>query len=288
MKYQKHKRISLKAHPRYQERWVHERITDDARILGLGELVVLESERRQPGAGRLDILLQDPETKERYEVEIQLGATDETHIIRTIEYWDIERKRYPQYDHTAVIVAEEVTGRFLNVISLFNGAIPLIAIKMEAVQVEEYLALIFVKVLDAISRGEDEPTAPADRKYWKDRATPATVSMADKVLDLICRCDSGDDRESNIQLNYNKFYIGLYKDDRPYNFVKFRSTKTRLIVELRLEKSDDVDRQIDDANLSTLEYRDKRYRIRFRDSDLTDHEGVLDYLIPKAHGEWNK
>jgi len=45
------------------------------------------------------------ESTRRYEVEIQLGATDESHIIRTIEYWDIERKRYPQYEHTAVIVA---------------------------------------------------------------------------------------------------------------------------------------------------------------------------------------
>ena len=25
-----------------------------------------------------------------YEKEIQLGATDESHIIRTVEYWDIE------------------------------------------------------------------------------------------------------------------------------------------------------------------------------------------------------
>ena len=28
----------------------------------------------------------------RYEVEIQLGRVDESHIIRTIEYWDIEKK----------------------------------------------------------------------------------------------------------------------------------------------------------------------------------------------------
>ncbi len=33
------------------------------------------------------------------------------------------------YDHTAVIVAEDITSRFLNVISLFNGTIPIIAIQ---------------------------------------------------------------------------------------------------------------------------------------------------------------
>jgi hypothetical protein len=57
-------------------------------FLDLGELVLRDKERIQPRAGRLDLLLQDPETKRRYEVEIQLGPTDETHIIRTIEYWD--------------------------------------------------------------------------------------------------------------------------------------------------------------------------------------------------------
>jgi hypothetical protein len=60
---------------------------------------------RNGKAGRLDLLLEDPdpEAATRYEVEIQLGATDEPHIIRTLEYWDIERKRYPQYEHCAVM-----------------------------------------------------------------------------------------------------------------------------------------------------------------------------------------
>src|SRR2546422_10306019 len=87
------------------------------------------------------------------EDEVQLGKTDETHIIRTIEYWDIERKRYPQYDHCAVLVAEDITSRFLNVISLFNGSIPLIAIQMAAFQIGERVALAFTTVVDELERG---------------------------------------------------------------------------------------------------------------------------------------
>jgi hypothetical protein len=121
--YIKPERINLKSHPIYTERWVQDRIAEDPKILGLGELVLRDKERQQPQAGRLDLLLEDPdpEATTRYEVEIQLGATDESHIIRTLEYWDLERKRFPQYEHCAVIIAEEVTSRFLNVISLFNG-----------------------------------------------------------------------------------------------------------------------------------------------------------------------
>src|SRR6266852_9052254 len=120
-KFVKLERIPLQHHADLNERWVQARIAEDPAILGLGDLVLKDKERFQRRAGRLDLLLQEPETNRRYEVEVQLGSTDESHIIRTIEYWDIERKRYPQYEHCGVLVAEDVTSRFLNVISLFNG-----------------------------------------------------------------------------------------------------------------------------------------------------------------------
>lgn len=131
--------VSIKRTERLTEKWVQDQIADDPALLGLGDLVLKDKERIQASAGRLDLLLQDPETLKRYEVEIQLGATDESHIIRTLEYWDIERKRYPQYEHAAVIVAEEITARFLNVIQLFNGTIPLIAVKMTAYKVGDHM-----------------------------------------------------------------------------------------------------------------------------------------------------
>jgi len=81
--------VSIKHSEQLREKWVQKQIADDPSVLGLGDLVLRDKERNQTGAGRLDILLQDPETLKRYEVEIQLGATDESHIIRTIEYWDI-------------------------------------------------------------------------------------------------------------------------------------------------------------------------------------------------------
>src|SRR5438876_11476167 len=153
MKFVKLESISIKNHPVLTEVWIQSQIASDPTILGLGDLVLRDRERPQPRAGRLDLLLQDSESNRRYEVEIQLGKTDETHIIRTIEYWDVERKRYPQYDHCAVLVAEHVTSRFLNVIGLFNGTIPLIAIQMNALAKGDEVALVFTKVLDELSLG---------------------------------------------------------------------------------------------------------------------------------------
>lgn len=99
MEFWKSTPISLKSHPVYNEKWLQSLLAEDPSLLGLGDLVVRDIERRQPRAGRLDLLLSDPETNTRYEVAI--GATDETHIIRTVEYWDIEKGRYPQYEHVS-------------------------------------------------------------------------------------------------------------------------------------------------------------------------------------------
>lgn len=68
------------AHPPSAEReWLQGLLAEDSNLLGLGDLVVKDVERRQPRAGRLDLLLDDPETLNRYEVDIQLRATDEAH-----------------------------------------------------------------------------------------------------------------------------------------------------------------------------------------------------------------
>jgi hypothetical protein len=77
MTYVKYETISLRLHPEFNEKWVQDRIADDPLILGLGDLVLRDKERMQPRAGRLDLLLQDRESNRRYEVEIQLGSTDD-------------------------------------------------------------------------------------------------------------------------------------------------------------------------------------------------------------------
>ena len=92
LKYLKTERIWLKNNSNFDETWVHDRIAEEPSILGLGDLILRDRERPQKHAGRLDLLLQDSKSDRRYEVEVQLGRVDESHIIRTIEYWDIEKK----------------------------------------------------------------------------------------------------------------------------------------------------------------------------------------------------
>ena len=83
--------VPVKSLPGGDEKLIQQLIADDPSILTLGPLVLRDKERMQPSGGRLDILLQDEDATAWYEVEVQLGKTDESHIIRTIEYWDVER-----------------------------------------------------------------------------------------------------------------------------------------------------------------------------------------------------
>lgn len=283
MEFERAELLSLKTHPDLDEKWVQELIANDPSIIGLGDLELRQKERIQPRAGRLDLLLQDSD-KRRYEVELQLGATDETHIIRTIEYWDIERKRYPQYDHCAVLIAEDITSRFLNVISLFNGSVPLIAIQMQALRVAGKLTLVFTKVMDELSRGvidEDEEAEafPADRAYWEDKASRAALTVVDRLLEIIKGFDP------TLDLKYNKHYIGLGKDGGAFNFVSFRPKRTTVTLEIKLPQTDDVSAKIEQAGLDTLEYNARwgLYRLRLTAADVREKVEVLSELMRLAH-----
>ena len=50
---------------------------------------MLFDEYHQPSGGIFNFLMVDRDAETFYEVEIMLGALDESHIIRTIEYWDM-------------------------------------------------------------------------------------------------------------------------------------------------------------------------------------------------------
>ena len=285
MQYVPSKVVSLKKSAEHTEKWVQEIIANDPQILGLGDITLRETERRQLNGGRLDLLFDDETAKIRYTVELQLGATDETHIIRNIEYWDNERSRNPHVDHIAVIVAEDITSRFLNVISLFNKSIPLIAIQLTAIEVGGAMTLNCVKVLDiSTNMGWDEDnttTTPTDRTYWLKKGTPETVKMADRILELVHEV-VGEDR---LELNYNKYYIGLASGGVANNFVSMKPQKQQMVLRVRLPRTDEITELIE-QNLELVSYSPNwgLYQVRITQNDLTQSVDVIKELIRRAAG----
>ena len=289
MQYIKLDKINLKNDPTINEKWVQSIIANDPSILGLGDILLKDMERKQPRAGRLDLLFQD-ENNRRYCVELQLGKTDESHIIRTIEYWDLEKKRYPQYEHVAVIIAEDITSRFLNVISLFNSHIPIIAIQMNAIKLDNQIGLQFVTVLDETAlqnyNDDEEPELQisVDRSYWEEKATKETVTLADKLLALIHK-----HIDKNINLKYNKFYIGLERMGLINNFITFKPRKMNIIIQPKLERNSDYNTMIENTGLDFLDYdaRGGRYRIKLTKNDIESHEEFLVQLFKSSENYYN-
>jgi len=282
MDFTKARTINLKRHATLNERWLQERIAEDPSLLGLGDVIVKDVERLQPRAGRLDLLLSDPETGTRYEVEVQLGQSDEAHIIRTIEYWDLERRRFPQYEHVAVLVAEDVTSRFLNVVSLFNGFIPIIAIQLQALEVGDSFTLVATRIVDVLTLAteeEDDAGGATTREDWETKASKASLGIVDSVFTLLS--EAGD---STINLKYNRHYVGLARSGVPDNYVIFRPRKAHVIAEFRVPKSESVSELLDEHGLDLLEYSTRwgRYRVRLTAADVTTHRDVIVHLAQIA------
>ena len=261
---EKTEKISLKNNPEIKEDMIQKFIYEDPSVLGLGELTAIQREKIQPQGGRIDLLFGD-DNNTRYEVEVQLGATDPSHIIRTIEYWDMEKKRYPQYDHCAVIIAEEITGRFMNVISLFNGTIPLIAIQLSAIKTGENIYnLVFTKVLDRMTLGneEDEEVETTDRKYWENRSTTKMLKNVDDIFADLNELTQG------YELKYNKFYIGISKEGLVKNFIEFKPKKNYLYFLVKGEENTEKINKIENAGLEVSYIpRWKEYQIRINNLD---------------------
>lgn len=284
LNYVKAEKISLKDnkdYPELNEKWVEDLIVKDPSILGLGDLDVKDRQRSQPKAGRLDLLLKDPETDKRYEVELMLGSVDESHIIRTIEYWDIEKRRWPQYEHVAVIIAENITTRFLNVINLFNSSIPLIAIQMNALKNGDHVILHFAKVLDEVIRGSEEEEnggGEIDRAYWEKKGSKSTLEIVDTCLEILREIDP------SINLKYNKIYIGLTNRFGVNNFIVFRARKQQhvIVTAYGLNEDDKLEwrTKLDENDFSLLS--DESYdavRFRLHKEEVQQHRDLIKKLF---------
>ena len=213
------------------EYWLQDQIYDNPNCLGLGGLESIGREKKQSSGGRLDILLKDPEDDTMYEVEIMLGETDESHIIRTIEYWDNEKRRWPQRQHFAVLVAERINRRFFNVIHLLSNSIPIIAIQASLVEVHGKQSLLFTKILDTyeeIDDGTSDDGGITTREDWAKKSK-WTLDTADDLLELFSGVFEG------ASLNYVKAYISIVYSGYKCIWLHKRSQSKSLMVFIKKE-----------------------------------------------------
>lgn len=254
-------------------------IADDPKIVGLGDLI-LKDRQRQQQKGRLDLLLEDREGESRFEVEIQLGSLDESHLVRTIEYWDIERRKYPGYTHCAVVIAEDITSRFLNVIQLFSGSIPIIAIQVNVHKVGDVKGLSFIKLVDSRTLREDDQldlkAKSTTREDWLKFVGQSILSIADECLAVI-----NSDAKRKRSLNYTQQYIGLTEDGKANNFVAFSPMKSRMRVHATLSPIEPWVKRLETSNVDFKQEGD-RLIIDVTTQAFTENKDLIEEVLREA------
>lgn len=259
----------------FDEFWLQDQIYDNPSCLGLGDLEALNRERRQSSGGRLDILLKNPEDDSMYEVEVMLGETDETHIIRTIEYWENEKRRWPQRQHYAVLVAEHINRRFFNVIHLLSNAVPIIAIQASLTSSNGIKSLFFTTVLNTFEELDDGTSIEEqsyDRDHWNKKAR-WVGEIADAVLPL-----AGKHFESP-SLRYLKQYIAISSGS--YNrmwFHKRTSPKALLNLKISSPLQDEAIALLDSAGVGYIK-KPESFRVTIDRKVIESKADTFDKVI---------
>ena len=227
------------------EYWLQDLIYENPSLLGLGDLIPVSKEKKQSSGGRLDILLKNPEDNSMYEIEVMLGETDPSHIIRTIEYWDIEKRRYPQRQHFPVLVAESFNKRYFNVIQILSLNIPMIAIQADLLEVGQQRVINFTKILDIYEETAEEENEQniVSENSWTNDAN-WTLQTAKDILAII------NSDEHVLNLNFTQSYVSivnknksniywLYKRAEPKSYIGFREKDEEKVENIKnlLDKS---------------------------------------------------
>ncbi len=267
----------------YDEYWLRDQIYENPACLGLGDIESISKERIQSSGGRLDLLLKNPEDDSMYEVEIMLGETDETHIIRTVEYWDNEKRRWPQRQHYAVLVAECITRRFFNVIQLLSHYIPIIAVQVNLIESGGYKALHFTKVLDTYEEVEDGTGDGEiyDEVFWKKKA-PWTIETAVALVEA-----TGDLLDTPI-IRYLKYYVAVSVKGNRYFWFKKRSANKSLIgFRVSSEHYEELSRLLDEKNIAFVQKRDQ-FRFTCDAEYILNNRDLFRKIASYAKEFWQK
>ena len=242
------------------EYWLQNIIYVNPSRLGLGNLIPVNKEKQQSNGGRLDILLKDPDdNNSMYEVEVMLGETDPSHIIRSIEYWDNEKRRYPQRQHFCVLIAESFDRRYFNVIQILSLNVPMIAIQADLLEVNGEYILNFSKILDVYVEPEDEEEiSVVTESTWDDRAN-WTLGTAKELLNMI------SEKTKNISLKLTQSYINIMIDGKnSYYFDKRTKPNSILWFNVKDEEKEDAIKALFDKNNIVFNFHNK-----YKDFSLT-------------------
>ncbi|MEW6354451.1 MAG: hypothetical protein AB1469_09215 [Pseudomonadota bacterium] len=209
------------------ELWLQDWISEKPERLGIGpfDIVAQEMSHLKSGGGRLDILGFSKQINTFYEIEVMLGECDADHGFRCLDYWARERILKPNSLHYAVLVAENLQGRYKTLIDTLPQFIPFIAVEIRTLKLmvdgEETMATTYAEIVsqpDELIFSSDSATPPIekssvlrDEAWWRDNSYPSFVDDV-QAMQQLCEQHIGPSR---IDYTANS-YISLKKGRRAW------------------------------------------------------------------------
>jgi hypothetical protein len=276
------KRISLKNNPEYNETWVEGLIKQHPSLLGLSDKVeYLSSQITNSNGGRLDLILKDDETI--YSVELMLGALDETHIVRCLDYWlrNQTRPQFQENEHIPVLVAEHVlSSRFAEVAKMLSSRTNLIVIELAAIQVQEYLTIQCTTIFDEAPSIEDD-VSPRPGGSFKDLPSELRT-IAEDVLELVRPVVNGP-----AQLNpRNDDRIGIRVGNRVSNFIIFAPKNKFLRVDAKVSDPEAWATKLQAAGIRAWVGYGSRVRFRLTPEVFNEHRQLIGEVCVESARAW--
>ena len=169
--------------------------------LGLGNIIIKDVEIQYSTklGGRLDILGYDAALDTYYEIELMLGEMDADHGFRCLDYWARERIKRPNAKHVAVLVAEDLSGRYKTVVETLPNFLPFIGIELRVLSlhgVEQQAATVVPFIVAqpddlSIDIGDEPETNTTgserslhDREWWEANSSLGYLATVDSLAKL--------------------------------------------------------------------------------------------------------
>lgn len=257
------------------EYWLQDIIYENPKILGLGDLIAVNKEKKQSSGGRLDILLKEPTENIMYEVEVMLGETDPSHIIRSIEYWDNEKRKYPQRQHFCVLIAESFDRRYFNIIHLMSLNIPMIAIQADLLEVNGEQILNFSKIIDIYVEPEEneEDLKQVNESNWNNDS-PWTNDNAKELFNIL------KEKHDRINIRYTQSYISINIDSKKsYWFYKRSKPNSALLFSVRDdEKAEAIKKELEAKEVEYIYNNQKDFMLSINLESLKEHIELINKI----------
>jgi hypothetical protein len=224
-KYLENKLVSLRETGN-DERWLQNWITEKPDRLGLGQFKIIAQELHQykNKGGILDILGYNESKNIYFEIEVMLGECDSDHGFRVLDYWARERATNPKSIHYAVLVAEDLQGRYKTIIETLPQFLPFIGIEIKTLQLPYNNENLITCRAEIIAQPDElveaniggvstvgKINAPRDETWWKENHGELLVETVKEMFDY-CEENVGTSR-----IDYTaQSYISLKKGRRTW------------------------------------------------------------------------